>query len=270
MDNKTVKFFWVALSILVIFALGIIGYGHWKMQKIDVVKSVSQDVVCNETSINDVAVALKSKLQNTSIKEITCSELGLYKVVSGDNQFYTDEQGRFLFFGSVYDLDGQREVSTSFQAPELTKDAPQLEQYVKWEDLPLGNAIVVGDGDIELAVYKDINCPYCQRLYEALETMPNVKVYYMMTSIFGERSAKPTAEILCSNSPKDELANYMATKRIENGNDCKAGRDAIQTVFEFGNQQGWQGTPVTVRKSDGKVMVGFSDKENLETFLKGE
>ena len=266
-SDNTVALFWGALALLMFCVLGLIGY--IKLDEIQMALKSNTSEDCNETTVNDVAVALKGKLQNTPIENITCSELGLYQIHSGENDFYTDYDARFLFFGAVYDLESQTEVSTSFKTPE-TEPTQEPEKFIAWEELPLDDAIVVGDGDIEMAVYKDINCPYCQRLYEAVQTMPNVKTYYMMTSIFGERSLKPTSEILCSDNPPETLDEYLTNKTTQNSRDCAFGRLAIEQVLDFAKQHNWQGTPVTVRKSDGKVMVGFADKDSFAKFVRGE
>ena len=227
---------------------------------------------CDETEINDVVVALKSRLKSTPIREVSCSDLGLYKITAGDNVFYTDAQARFLLFGSIYDLDTQQEVSSSFteQAVAPPQQHYKPTQQVNWDDLPLGNAIVIGDGDMEIAIFKDINCPYCRRQYMDLKDMPHVKVYYMIGSIFGERSAVPSEKILCSDTPQKWLAYYMQHKSLPDTlTGCEVGKQAIAKVSSFAGANGWSGTPTTVRKSDGAVQYGYKGMDTFKQFLAG-
>ena len=221
---------------------------------------------CDQAIINSVVVKLKNVLKNTPVDSISCSALGLFKITSGDNSFFTDKEGRFLFFGSIYDLKGSREVASSYNEKEAVSSSLQVD----WSKLPLTDAVTLERGKQEVAVYIDINCPHCRREFMALQTMKDIKVHYMLTSVFGERSRLDSSTILCSMDRVGALTTYMEKRRLPAGAAaCTAGTKALSRITAFGTSKGWRGTPVTVRK-DGKVMVGFKDKASLRAFIEGE
>ena len=87
---------------------------------------------------------------------------GLYEVVTGDHIYYSDESGRYLIDGKLFDMQ-LRSNLTDARARQLFA--------VDIKKLPLELAIkkVKGNGKRILISFEDPNCGYCKKLAQELE-----------------------------------------------------------------------------------------------------
>jgi thiol:disulfide interchange protein DsbC len=88
-----------------------------------------------------------------------------------DNQIlYTDTKADYIIVGEMIDTKTRKSLTREKQ-DELNK--------VSFSDLPLENAVKVvkGDGSRKLAVFTDVDCPYCKKLEQELAKVDNVTIY---------------------------------------------------------------------------------------------
>ena len=101
---------------------------------------------------------LAERLPNfPKIDEVVKSPIpGLYEVRSGNEIFYTDEQGNYI-------VDGQL-IDTRTRA-NLTQERIDKLTAIDFAKLPFKDAIVwkQGTGERKMAVFADPNCGYCKR-----------------------------------------------------------------------------------------------------------
>ena len=99
---------------------------------------------------------LAERLPNfPKIDEVVKSPVpGLYEVRSGNEIFYTDEQGNYI-------VDGQL-IDTRTRA-NLTQERIDKLTAIDFAKLPFKDAIVwkQGTGERKMAVFADTNCGYC-------------------------------------------------------------------------------------------------------------
>ena len=119
-----------------------------------------------------------------------------------------------------------------------------------------------------LVVFSDFQCGYCQRLAGEL-VKAKVQVEERPISIFGAASRQLSETVLCAKDPEKALHAAYAGKLEANGKSCAKAK-ALDANEAFAKANGFAGTPVIVRASDGAVLHGFRDAETLRAFAAGE
>ena len=222
----------------------------------------------------DVVQALKLRLPKTPIDALDCTSFAPWcEVVSGETLFYTDEAARYLFVGRLYDLEERRDV-TATRLLELNPDllaagaaraAGPAKTKVDLSQLPHEGAIRWGNPKgPRLVVFSDFQCGYCKKLTGALE-QAGVLVEERPISIFGAASRRLSESVLCASDPVAALHAAYTGKHVPRPASCKAIR-ALDANEAFAKANGFAGTPVIVRASDGAVMHGYRDAATLNRF----
>lgn len=232
-----------------------------------------------------VRAALKARLPKTPIDALTCEGFGgLCEVVSGSTLFYVDESARYLLVGRLYDMETRRDV-TAARLLELNPDliaagaaraggdskaqegepanAPPAK--VDLGALPTDGAVRWGNpAGPKVVVFSDFHCGYCQRLTGEL-AKAGVQVEERPISIFGAKSRALSEAVLCALDPAAALHAAYAGEAPQARPGCKPkGLDANEA---FAKANGFNGTPVLVRASDGAVLQGYRPASEIRRFL---
>lgn len=234
----------------------------------------------------DVAQALKLRLPKTPIDALDCATFAPWcEVVSGESLFYIDEAARYLFVGRLYDLEERRDV-TAARLLELNPDllaagaartAGRAETHsseqraapnkikVDLTGLPKDGAVLWGNRKgPRLVVFSDFQCGYCQRLTGELEKA-GVLVEERPISIFGASSRRMSEGVLCAKDKSKALHAAYAGRAASVPSDCDVG-EALDANEAFARANGFAGTPVIVRASDGAVLHGYRDATTIRKF----
>lgn len=222
--------------------------------------------------LDDVRAALETTLPNTKITSVRESVLpGLYELVTGNNLLYVDKSGRYAVIGTLYDLQSHEDL-TAKRRDELhltlqtdkPVDAPLAS--IPWNQLPEDAAIVENAGaPYKLAVFADVNCPYCRRLAETLKGLPEVETHTYLMSLW-ERSTAPTKAVLCATDKVAAL--HQAFKdALDTPPAAPCDTDALERTNVFAAKHGIAGTPFLVR-ADGVTAAGLKSSEALLAWLK--
>ena len=208
--------------------------------------------------------ALQTKFpeaQSLAISKVTAGNL--YEVVAdGEFIFYTDDKVNFIFHGNLFEGKSQR---------NLTEARMRDLQKAQFDKLPFDSAIKVvkGNGKRVVAVFSDIDCPYCRRLEDELSKVTDVTVYtflYPIDSLHPDAARKSRAVWCAPDRAKawDDLIN----KKIEpkNPGTCD---NPVAKIVELGNRLGVRGTPALFF-ADGRRVPGLMPAEQLEKFLSGK
>lgn len=236
---------------------------------------------------SDVAAALKLRLPKTPIDAINCDVLGPWcEVVSGDTLFYVDEAARYLFVGRLYDMEERRDVTAArllelnpdllaagaaraSESAAATKANPASAERVDLAKLPTEGAVHWGNPNgARLIVFSDFQCGYCQRLAAEL-AKTNTHVEERPISIFGKESRALAEAVICAADPAKALHAAYAGQAPKAAKPCKAAK-ALDANEAFAKSNGFAGTPVIVRASDGAVLHGYRDAATLRRFAVGE
>ena len=219
-----------------------------------------------QAQATDAPQQIRQALRTTKITHIQPTPIdGLYEVTAGNNIFYSDKKGNYLVFGHLYDVKTQTDLTAKAQA------ALQKTSKVAWKQLPKATAIISGTkGGAKVAVFTDVDCPYCQRLHHWLTELKGIEVYESLYPIAElHPDALATSEhILCSSKPFKSLEQAFSKQLKPTNKPCKT--PALTRIQQFAKQQGFEGTPILIRE-DGAVMKGLpSNKTALANWLKGK
>jgi len=187
---------------------------------------------------------------------------GLYEVRSGKTILYMDEKGRYVLIGELYDFQARK---------NLTAERILTMRTTRFEDLPLQHAIRLGPerGTRRLAVFDDVDCPFCRRFHE--ETLPallqdGVTVYiflFPLERLHPQAKAKSEA-VWCSGDRAQALEaafrNPEGNKTQISARTCETPLAAIQALA---TQLGVTGTPTLVL-DNGEIVEGFVTKDALQ------
>ena len=243
------------------------------------------------SAASEVTTALKLRLPKTPVDALTCDELGPWcEVVSGDTLFYIDKAARYLFVGRLYDME-QRSDLTAARLLELNpdliaaggaraqasddeaaKEKPNGPEQVDLSALPAAGAIRWGNPKgPKLVVFSDFQCGYCKRLAGEL-AKAGVLVEERPISIFGKDSRDLSEAVTCAGDPVAALhAAYEGKFEVQapKAQHKCSGVRGLDANEGFARANGFAGTPVIVRASDGAVLHGFRDADTLRAFAAG-
>ncbi len=221
-----------------------------------------------------VTAALPAQAQNTAaikanIERLTDGKVkvdqvqatpapGIFQITSEGEIFYTDATGRFGFVGgSLVDMQTQT---------DLTAPAVEKLTSIPFKDLPLKHAIkqVRGNGQRQLAVFEDPNCPICRVFTKFIDQLDDVTVYRFMFPVIDPSSQDLARTAWCSADRAGAWEHVMAGRRLNGPQNCDV--SGLVEILKFGDQHRIQNTP-TVFLGNGKRLVGATPPEQFITEL---
>ena len=205
-------------------------------------------------------LALLARLQSTypatQWTSITRTPIaGVYEAVMGSNLAYVASDGRHFFFGHLFDMRTQ----TDLTAPKLAAaergapESPEPARKVSFDALPLADAIktVHGNGARVLAVFSDPNCPYCRMLDGELAKLEDVTIYtFLLPWVSPDRTAAETA-----------WAKANPTRAADTA--------VLDRNLKVAARVGLRGTPLLIA-GDGRVSEGAAHAAELDAWLNAD
>lgn len=211
------------------------------------------------TDATDVEGRLKELYPATKISAVRESPVpGVYEVVMGRNVAYSDESGRYMIFGHLYDMQAQRDLTAEVK-DELNK--------IDVAALPIADAIktVRGNGKRTLYVFSDPDCPYCKRLEAELAKLNDVTIYTFLYPLVGlHPDARRKAEaIWCATDRAKAWQTFMSSGTLPDHTACD---NPIERNLRLGESLGINGTP-TIVFADGRIAPGALPLAEIERRL---
>ena len=199
-------------------------------------------------NVDSVKAKLAQQYPNIKIADLQATEMtGLYSGTLDHQIVYVNENAQHLFVGSMIRLKDQR---------NLTKDLAMKKDIVDFKSLPFSDAIktVRGNGQRQLAVFSDPNCPYCKVLEGNLAGLNNVTIYTFMYPIKAQ-SVLPSKKVWCSAN-KEYAWKNLIQKNIQPTAtaDCTT---PIERNLELGKKLGLHGTPAIIFSNGYKAMGAY-------------
>lgn len=195
--------------------------------------------------------------QISSIKKTPYS--GLYEVYFNGQLIYSDARAQYVFDGNVIDLKNRI---------NLTQARLDQLQAVKWESLPLGNALktVKGNGKRKLVVFSDIDCPYCRKFEAELAKVDNITVYTFLYPIEGlhPKAVQISKQIWCAPDRNKAWDDYITRSTVPN-NDGKCD-NPVESNIALAGRLSVSGTP-TLIFHNGQRVPGMVPAAQLEKLL---
>lgn len=182
---------------------------------------------------------------------------GIYEIRVQDSEiYYTDAKGDYLFQGEVYDLRNQR---------NLTKERENVLTAVKWDSLPVKDAITFtrGNGARKLAVFADPNCGYCKKFERDLLKLDNVTVHVFQIGILAPDSKTKNRAIWCSKDKGQAWLDWMVRGAVPGEAAAMCDSSAVTRNEAFAKKSKINSTP-TLLFEDGSRQAGAISMEELE------
>ena len=203
-----------------------------------------------------IKVDIQKKLgASVKVKSVSPAPVsGLYEVLVGNEIFYTDATGKYLFQGEIIELATGKNITEQRQN-DLNR--------IKWSDLNQSNAFktVRGNGNRQLAVFSDPNCGYCKRLEKSLLQLDNVTIYTYLIPILSPDSALKAKQMWCSSDPSKSYIEWMVNGVSPTGkSDCAT---PLDKNLAFAKTYGITGTP-TLFFTDGSRFPGAVQITDIE------
>jgi thiol:disulfide interchange protein DsbC len=222
--------------------------------------TISQIACADETSLKKKIEAAYPKFEVESV--VKTPYAGLYEVFMGGQIIYTDENLTFLIAeGHLVDPKTKKDI-TGERLEELTK--------IDFNSLPLNKAIKVvkGNGSRKVAVFSDVDCPFCKKLeQDELSQMTNVTIYtflYPLEQLHPNAAAKSKL-IWCAEDRVKAWNNWIFNNQLpKTSGNCKV---PLEEIGELARKVGVSSTP-TLIFSDGKRMMGAQPHQAIEAAMR--
>lgn len=213
---------------------------------------------------DSVLATLKQKYPRTNFTKVDATPLpGIYEVTMGRNITYSDKEGHYFLFGSLYDMVARQDLT----APK--RDALQR---VDVSQLPLKDAIVrvKGDGSRKIFLFSDPDCPFCKKLEtDTLNKLNNVTIYTFLFPIAQLHPNAPAkAQSIWCQPEKDRAAAWEKALTQGIAPTPATCDNPLAEIQKIGEGFDIHGTP-TLISADGRVMPGAAPVERIEAWLNG-
>ena len=183
---------------------------------------------------------------------------GVYEVYNGRQLYYYLPEGDVVLVGNMISKDNVN----------LTQESVAKRMVSKLTNLPLDQALKIGDGKTTVVEFIDPNCHYCRLSFNFFNTRKKDVTMYVFFYPLSEDSAKKIRHILCSKDKAQAYDDVLGGKLDGNAqhNLCsdKAAEDMIKSHQQVSAKVGVRATPLFYIK--GQVVPGF-DQPAIEKLL---
>ena len=205
---------------------------------------------------------IKKTYPELPIKGIQKTEFNdLYEVYIGGQIIYTNDNFDFLIVeGRIVDPKTKN---------DLTEERLELLSRINFSDLPLNDAIKVvkGNGERNIAIFSDVDCPYCKKLEKnELSNVDNITIYtFLYPLAIHPEAEEKSKKIWCAKDRAKAWNDYILEDKLpKNSGTCKT---PINKIVKLGKDLGISSTPTIILQS-GKRIPGAIPYKQLEEYLK--
>jgi thiol:disulfide interchange protein DsbC len=254
-----------ALLILLICAAPAFGFGKG-------VEGCSGDcIACHKVTLDEVKTIFKNLDPTITVQDVAPSPArSLYQItLKKDGQLqiaYLDFSKNYLLAGQLLDIRSKR---------DLTRESVEDATTINPSDIPLENALVMGnpDGKKLLYLFSDPECPYCAILHKTLQEMvredPELKIYVLLIPLdIHPDSLWKTDSIVCASREGMSNALNMLERsyqsKVISRYDCTKGIGV--EMKKIGSKFGIAVTP-TIVSASGRMLRGARGKEEIRKLL---
>ncbi len=196
---------------------------------------------------------LSQQYPNLQLSDIQATEMAdLYSAKLDQQIIYLDGTAQYMFIGTMMRLKDQKNLT---QALVLKQNA------IDWTQLPLQDAIkiVKGNGQQQLAVFSDPNCPYCKKLESEFARLNDVTLYIFIYPL-KTQSFAVAKQLWCAKNQAEAWKNLMQHGITPKAKICA---NPIERNLALGRQLKLQGTP-TLIFANGLKILGVRSAEEIQ------
>ncbi len=179
--------------------------------------------------------------------------IGMYEIFAHGQVFYISQNLKYLFVGNIIDLQSRKNV-TAERVRELRR--------VDFSSLPREDAIRLSGGNRAIAVFTDVDCPYCKKLHGELKKLKDTSVYVFLYPL-SEEGRKKSIEIWCSEDRLKSLDAAFEGKKVKGGS-CPD--HPVDRNLSLGRKFFISGTPTVITDSN-EVINGYATAAVIQGVL---
>jgi thiol:disulfide interchange protein DsbC len=183
---------------------------------------------------------------------------GVYEVYNGRQVYYYLPAGDVILVGNMISKDNHN----------LTQESVEKRMSSKLTNLPLAQALKIGDGKTAVVEFIDPNCHYCRLSFNFFSQRKKDVTLYVFFYPLSEDSAKKIRHIVCSKDKAQAYDDVLGGKFDGDAqlNLCadQAAEDMIKSHQQLSAKVGLRATPLFYIK--GQVVPGF-DQPVIEKLL---
>ncbi|MEE9412619.1 MAG: DsbC family protein [Methylococcales bacterium] len=218
---------------------------------------LTENTVADESQIRARMSKLFSTIPLNSIEKTPLP--GLYEVMIGPRVFYTSEDGRYLFQGSMIDLETRQDLTEIKVASARVKAVKEIgyEKMIRFGSETSKH---------EVFVFTDIDCGYCRKLHNQVNDYikKGIAINYLFypRAGIGSESYDKAVSVWCSGDRKDALT------KSKNGLvlDKKTCENPVKKHHQLGQLLEVRGTPMIITET-GESIPGYVPPDKLITIL---
>ena len=202
---------------------------------------------------------LREAFPASRIDSVTTTPVdGVFEVVAGPNVFYTDNSGRYVLFGKLFDMKTRTDITAARIAEVQRLDVSILTH---------ANAIkhVRGNGKRVLYVFADPNCGYCKALEKTLQEVNDVTVYTYLVPLLGPDSFEKGRAIWCAADRAKVWTEWMLRGVTPKAAPDRCD-DPLDVNTELSKKLDMPGTPMMI-SADGRRLMGAVAAAEIEGLL---
>lgn len=204
--------------------------------------------------------AVRATLQRTfpnAVPELRKAPVGGLVEAAIDGQLsYVSEDGRYILGGPLIDVTANRNLTEErlAQLNAMPFDRLALDWSIK---------LIKGKGERRIAIFEDLDCPYCKALEKTLQGIDNLTIHIFLFPIdqLHPQAAAKSRAVWCAPDRAKAWREIMHSGAVPTGPaDCA---NPIADIALFARQHRINGTP-TIVLADGRRLVGAVPREALE------
>lgn len=239
--------------------------------------------------LESVRTTIQTSMPNTPIRSVMPAPIkGLYEITSDTGLLYTDETGRFLFVGGIYDPQTNTDIvakrkeelgfNTQAKAEAKEQAAPAAAPQRSAGPHPFSKASFDAVKDYAIT-YREIEgapvvyelfdpmCGYCRKNHAELEKL-NVTLKKILVVSVG--SMDINKQVYCSVDPVKTMDSLMKTNAIITDGNSRANCDVkdLDKIKDWMNNNGIAGfTPQTILYDKEQLWHGAATAQQWKTRL---
>lgn len=204
--------------------------------------------------------SLKKVLPGVTPDEISPSPIkGVSEVQLGPRLLYVTNDGKYLFQGSLIDLETLKDISED-RRQTMRLDAVNALGEDKMIIFPAKKPRHT------ITVFTDIDCGYCRKLHNEVDKYNErgITVRYLMypRAGVGSPAYDKAVSVWCEEDRRQALTDAKAGKQLPK-RECQ---NPVKEEYELGQQIGIRGTPAIIL-DDGALLPGYIPADKLAKSL---
>ena len=204
--------------------------------------------------------SLKKVLPGVNPDEISPSPIkGVSEVQLGPRLLYVTNDGKYLFQGSLIDLETLKDISED-RRQTMRLDAVNALGEDKMIIFPAKKPRHT------ITVFTDIDCGYCRKLHNEVDKYNErgITVRYLMypRAGVGSPAYDKAVSVWCEEDRRQALTDAKAGKQLPK-RECQ---NPVKEEYELGQQIGIRGTPAIIL-DDGELLPGYIPADKLAKSL---